>query len=131
VSGRVTFLGSFPRIEALLAICDLFVLPSVQESFGLAALEAMASGVPVIASYIGGIPEVVEHGVSGLLTAPDDTSGMIHNALRLLQDNELRRSFAHAARQRAETAFSEQIVLPQYRQAYETALERRLVSSGK
>lgn len=131
VSGRVTFLGSFPRIEALLAICDLFVLPSVLESFGLAALEAMASGVPVIASSIGGIPEVVEHGVSGLLTAPDDTAGMINNALRLLQDAELHRQFAHAARLRAETAFSEQIVLPQYRQAYEAALERRLVSSGR
>jgi N-acetyl-alpha-D-glucosaminyl L-malate synthase BshA len=131
VSGRVTFLGSFPRVEALLAVCDLFLLPSLQESFGLAALEAMASGVPVVASDVGGIPEVVEDGVSGLLAAPDDTATLVRHALRLLGDPELHRRFAQAARARAEAHFSEAVILPQYQQAYERALARRRSSSGR
>ncbi len=125
VNGRVSFLGSFPRIEELLSVCDLFLLPSVQESFGLAALEAMASGVPVVASRIGGIPEVVEDGVTGFLCPATDTEAMAGAALKLLENPELHRRFARAARERAMTVFGEEVVTPRYLSAYEDALAGR------
>ncbi len=131
VSGRVAFLGSFPRIEELLSVTDLFLLTSVQESFGLVALEAMASGVPVIASDAGGIPEVVSHGKTGFLHPVGDVTAMSASAIRLLSDKALHESFAQAARERASTVFSEQTVLPLYEKIYQDALERKLVSSGK
>jgi N-acetyl-alpha-D-glucosaminyl L-malate synthase BshA len=131
ISGRVAFLGSFPRIEDLLGICDLFLLPSIQESFGLAALEAMASGVPVIAAKTGGIPEVVEDGVSGFLYDQYDVEAMAQGAISLLSNPELHQQFSKAARDRAVTHFTEHQIVPMYEKAYEEALERRLVSSGK
>jgi len=131
VSGRVAFLGSFPRIEELLSVTDLFLLTSVQESFGLVALEAMASGVPVIASDAGGIPEVVSHSKTGFLHPVGDVTAMSASAIRLLSDKALHESFAQAARERASTVFSEQTVLPLYEKIYQDALERKLVSSGK
>ena len=71
----------------LLSVADVFLLPSAQESFGLAALEAMACEVPVVASRVGGLPEVVEDGVSGFLHALDDLDGMARSAVRLLTDD--------------------------------------------
>jgi L-malate glycosyltransferase len=131
ISGRVSFLGSFPRIEDLLAVCDLFLLPSTQESFGLAALEAMASGVPVIASNIGGIPEVVQDGVNGFLFNAYDVEGMAQSAIKLLSSKELHQQLSKAARESAVKNFSETTIVPMYMNAYEEALERRLVSNGK
>jgi L-malate glycosyltransferase len=131
ISGRVAFLGSFPRIEELLAVCDLFLLPSIAESFGLAALEAMASGVPVIASNIGGIPEVVQDGVNGFLFNTYDVDGMAESAIKLLTDSALHQQFSKAARECAVKNFSDTTIVPMYMKAYEEALERRLVSNGK
>ena len=128
VSGRVSFLGSFPRIEGLLSVCDLFLLPSVKESFGLAALEAMAAGVPVIASRTGGVPEVVEDGVTGFLCAERDVSGMAAAALKLLSDETLHAQFARAARKRAVTEFSERKAVPLYQRVCDEALSLRPVS---
>ena len=76
----------------LLSAADVFLLPSAQESFGLAALEAMACEVPVVASRVGGLPEVIEHGVNGFLHAPDDLDGMARvGAVALLTDDALHR----------------------------------------
>ena len=130
MSGRVAFLGTFPRIEDLLAVSDLFLLPSSKESFGLAALEAMASGVPVVASNIGGIPEVVSDGECGFLHDVGDVHAMADSAVKLLTDQELHARFAQCARTRAEAEFSETTVMPMYQQAYERALDRWLVPSG-
>ncbi|MEX2540394.1 MAG: N-acetyl-alpha-D-glucosaminyl L-malate synthase BshA [Trueperaceae bacterium] len=123
VSDRVAFLGSFPRVESLLALADLFLLPSRNESFGLAALEAMSSGVPVVGSSSGGLPEVVENGRSGCLREEDDVDGMIECAVALLRDPDLHERYRLAARERAVSEFSGELVVPRYLEAYRAALE--------
>ncbi|MEX2535485.1 MAG: N-acetyl-alpha-D-glucosaminyl L-malate synthase BshA [Trueperaceae bacterium] len=125
VADRVSFLGSFPRVEALLPLTDLFLLPSRNESFGLAALEAMASGVPVVGSASGGLPEVVEDGRSGCLRHEDDIDGMIACSLALLRDAQTHDSYRRAARERAVRHFAGELVVPQYLDAYRAALELR------
>ena len=131
VSGRVSFLGSFPRVEDILAVSDLFLLPSSKESFGLSALEAMAAGVPVVASDVGGIPEVVAHAQSGYLLPLGDVEGMARAAVRLLTDSDHHARFAGAARARAVDVFGEDQVLPLYQAAYVDALEASAVASGR
>lgn len=125
VGDRVHFLGSFPRVERLLALTDLFLLPSSKESFGLAALEAMASGVPVVGSATGGLPEVVEEGRSGCLRGEEDLDGMVACSLALLRDSEMLESYRQAARRRAVEQFAGELVLPQYLAAYREAMELR------
>jgi len=101
---------------------DLFLLPSSQESFGLAALEAMACEVPVVASRVGGIPEVVQHGVSGYLHAPDDLDGMADSTVRMLENSELHRRVARAARHTAVERFSDRQIVPLYESFYEEVI---------
>jgi N-acetyl-alpha-D-glucosaminyl L-malate synthase BshA len=124
VSERISFVGSFPRVEMLLAVADLFLLPSAQESFGLAALEAMASGMPVVASSTGGIPEVVEDGVTGSLHPVGDVDAMAASALRLLADPELLQRTSLAASERARLVFGETHITAAYLEAYRTAIGR-------
>jgi glycosyltransferase involved in cell wall biosynthesis len=88
------------------------------ESFGLAALEAMACGVPAVASRVGGLPEVVTDGVDGYLVPVDDTQAVAEAALRLLEDAELHARVAAAARRTAETRFTTTEIIPQYEQLY-------------
>jgi len=123
LGGRVSFLGSFPRVEELLAIGDLFLLPSAKESFGLVALEAMACGLPVVASNIGGIPEVVVHDETGYMHDLGDVEGMAESAIRILKDAELHERLASSGRARAETTFSETSIVPMYEAIYQKALE--------
>ena len=108
-----------------LRISDLFLLPSETESFGLAALEAMASGVPVIASNTGGLPEVIEHGVSGFLHEVGDTQAMANSALDILGSPLRLEAFRKQAKARSEV-FHIDAVLPQYEGLY-----NRLVSEKK
>jgi L-malate glycosyltransferase len=115
----VEALGEQDEVVPLLSVSDLFLLPSAQESFGLAALEAMACGVPVVASRVGGLPEVVEDGVSGFLRAPQDIDGMADAALALLTDPELHRQFAKAALDRVRRHFCAKHVVPQYEAYYQ------------
>jgi glycosyltransferase involved in cell wall biosynthesis len=82
-------------------VCDLFILPSETESFGLAALEAMACEVPVISSNAGGIPEVNVHGVTGYLSSVGDVADMANNAIKMLENEEVLKTFKHNALQRA------------------------------
>jgi len=125
VSADVEFVGEQDQVAPLLSASDVFLLPSAQESFGLAALEAMACEVPVVASRVGGLPELIEHGVSGFLHQPDDFDGMAASSLRLLTDQEFHASVAAAARRTAETLYCESRIVPMYEQYYEEVLRER------
>jgi N-acetyl-alpha-D-glucosaminyl L-malate synthase BshA len=114
----VEALGEQDQVVPLLSVSDLFVLPSAQESFGLAALEAMACEVPVVASRVGGLPEVVEDGVSGFLCRPDDIEGMARASISLLTDPALHAAFAKAALERVARKFCAAHVVPQYESYY-------------
>lgn len=119
----VQFLGEQDRVVPLLSASDVFVLPSAQESFGLAALEAMACELPVVASKIGGLPEVVEHGVSGFLHAPHDLDGMAESVVRLLTVPEVHARAAAASRHIAETRYADNRIVPVYESFYREILE--------
>ncbi len=123
LSGRVQFIEATPQIERFLAVADLFLLPSEQESFGLVALEAMACGVPVVASNAGGIPEVVLDGVTGLLRPVSDVPGMVQAALQILEDPARQRQMRQAAREWAMQQFRPESVLPRYLEIYQSVLE--------
>jgi N-acetyl-alpha-D-glucosaminyl L-malate synthase BshA len=122
ISGLVHAVGAQEEVIPLLSASDLFLLPSAQESFGLAALEAMACEVPVVASNVGGLPEVIEAGVSGFLHPPDAHDAMADSAVALLGDPERYRQVAHAARQRVLTRFCAEHVVPSYEACYEAVL---------
>jgi N-acetyl-alpha-D-glucosaminyl L-malate synthase BshA len=117
-SKNIFFLGSLKSTKEVLNISDLFILPSSKESFGLSALEAMACGVPVIASDSGGIPEVISHGESGLLNSVGDTYQMTKNALKLLSNESLLESFKINAYKQA-MKFDIEVILPKYEKLYE------------
>lgn len=119
---RIHFMGKQDNVAALLSCSDLFLLPSEKESFGLAALEAMACEVPVIASRTGGIPEVVEDGVSGALSEVGDTEKMIEDAVSILSDPGRHREMAAAARSRAVSLFEEKMIASKYVALYERLL---------
>lgn len=120
----ITFLGNLPAVEEVLVGADLFLLPSESESFGLAALEAMACAVPVVASNAGGLPEVVADGETGYLLPVGDVDGMTRATVELLSDDDRRRRFAAAARRRAVEVFDDTTVVARYRTLYESALDR-------
>ena len=101
---------------------DVFLLPSKEESFGLAALEAMACAVPVVAARVGGVPEVIEDGISGFLHAPDAVDEMAASTLRLLRDPDLHRRVSEAAVRRVHDKFTSDRIVPIYEAAYERLL---------
>jgi N-acetyl-alpha-D-glucosaminyl L-malate synthase BshA len=118
----VTFIGNLPMVEEVLLGAHLFLFASETESFGLAILEAMAAGVPVVAARVGGVPEVVVEGETGYLLPVGDVEGMAEAALGLLTDEERRCRFAAAARRRAVEEFSEEEMVARYREIYQRVL---------
>jgi L-malate glycosyltransferase len=121
---KCVFVGKQPNIVDYLSASDVLLLPSEQESFGLAALEAMACEVPVIASGVGGIPEVVTDGETGFLSEVGDIEKMAADAARLLSDIRLRREMGKHAREFAVTQYRTDIVIPRYIEFYERVLKR-------
>jgi len=114
-------LGNLKDVEKIIGIADLFLLPSETESFGLAALEAMAAKVPVISSNTGGIPEVNVHGFSGMLSSIGDIDDMAKNAVTLLKDVNLHKKFSENAYRQAKK-FSIENILPLYEKVYEDVM---------
>ena len=121
---EIRFLGKQEAVEELLAISDLFILPSENESFGLAALEAMACEVPVISSNVGGLPEVNIDGVTGYLCDVGDVNSMAARCIELLQDEESLAVFRKNAYNQAKR-FDINVVLPEYENYYRLVLDKR------
>jgi N-acetyl-alpha-D-glucosaminyl L-malate synthase BshA len=122
VTDRVVFLGKQDSVAEIMACADLLVLPSQNESFGLVALEAMASGVPVIASCAGGLPEVVDNGETGFLAPVGDVEAMADGAIQILRDDDTWRRFSTAAQASAVERYGTNIIIPQYERYYERIL---------
>ena len=122
---KVVFFGRSNEIDKILCFTDLFLLPSETESFGLAALEAMASGVPVISSNTGGIPEVNINGITGFLSNVGDVEEMSQNAIHILSDDARLKQFKQNARERS-YIFDLHNIVPQYEKIYEETLAKSL-----
>ncbi|HUY95174.1 MAG TPA: N-acetyl-alpha-D-glucosaminyl L-malate synthase BshA [Terracidiphilus sp.] len=127
---RVHFLGKQERVSELLPLADLMLMPSELESFGLAALEAMACKVPTIATRAGGVPELIEDGVNGLLFKVGDVPAMAEAAIALLRDEARLGEMRDAARRTAQKRFCASLVVPQYVRYYESFLKSAADQAG-
>lgn len=119
LSDAVSFVGERHDLVALLSSADLFLLTSAQESFGMAAMEAMACGTPVVASRVGGLPEVITDGVTGFLCDQDDADAMAARGVTLLTDTALHERIAAAGALTVRRHFCEDVIVPQYEALYE------------
>ena len=124
IQNRVHFLGKQERVHELLPVADLMLMPSELESFGLAALEAMACKVPTIATRVGGVPELIEDGVTGRLFAVGDVDAMAAAAIELLTDDARLNAMADAGRRAAQDHYCASRIIPVYEQYYERVLAR-------
>ena len=125
IQERVHFLGKQDRVNELLPLADLMLMPSELESFGLAALEAMACKVPSIATRVGGVSELIDDGVTGLLYDVGDVDAMAAGALGLLTDPVRLQAMREAGRKTAQTRFCATLVVPQYMRYYESVLNNQ------
>ncbi|SCA64139.1 N-acetyl-alpha-D-glucosaminyl L-malate synthase [Chlamydiales bacterium SCGC AG-110-P3] len=122
LSDCVTFYGASPEVDTLVSVADLMLLPSSQESFGLAALEAMVYGVPVVATETGGLPELILHGETGLLAPIGDVRSMAQQSIDLLSDDDRYRAMSCAVRSVAREKYSPMNIVAQYEAVYATAM---------
>src|SRR6202034_3242248 len=125
IQDRVHFLGKQSSVSEILPLADLLLMPSELESFGLAALEAMACKVPSIATRVGGVPELIDDGITGLLYAVGDVDAMAQGALGLLNDRARLEAMREAGRKTAQKRFCATLVVPQYVRYYEAVLANR------
>ncbi|MAM22158.1 N-acetyl-alpha-D-glucosaminyl L-malate synthase BshA [Croceibacter atlanticus] len=122
IANKVIFVGQSNEIDKILCFSDLFLLPSEAESFGLAALEAMVDGVPVISSNAGGLPEVNIHGESGFLSDVGDIDDMAANALKIFKDEKTLKEFKERAKKVAKY-FDINTIVPKYESLYQKAID--------
>ena len=123
VWGQIRFLGKQEPIEELLSIADVFLIPSGSETFGLAALEAMACNVPIVSSNIGGLPELNVDGETGFLCPLGDIDALTEKTRAILSDDALQQRLAEGARRRAVEMFDQDRIVPMYEAYYEQALQ--------
>lgn len=124
VDQHVTFLGKQDHVERLIPRAHVLLLPSELEAFGLAALEAMACGVPPVATNAGGVPELITHGQDGFLEPVGDVASQAARVIKLLTDGALHERMSAAARETAVRRFSTSLIIPQYERHYEQVLTR-------
>src|SRR5215831_15846330 len=124
IHNDVLFLGKLDNVHEKLSLADIILMPSELESFGLAALEGMACEVVPIATRVGGVPEVIEHGKSGYLADVGDVDTMARYAIELLTDDAKLRHMAKACRSVAQSRFCASMIIPQYEEFYRRTLER-------
>jgi L-malate glycosyltransferase len=124
IQDRVHFIGKQDNVNELLPLADLMLMPSEMESFGLAALEAMACGVPTIATDVGGVPELIDNGRNGLLFGVGDVEAMSAAAIALLGDEARLRTMSEAGRKTAQDHFCASRVIPLYEEYYERVVGR-------
>ena len=122
IHGRIHFMGKQERVNELLPLADLLLMPSELESFGLAALEAMACKVPSVATRVGGVPELIDDGVTGLLFSVGDVEAMAAGAVSLLKDRDRLEAMRDAGRKTAQKNFCSSLVVPHYVRYYEQVL---------
>ena len=122
---HVEFLGKQDHVERLIPQAHVLLLPSENESFGLAALEAMACRVPPVATRVGGVPELVTHGLDGFLEEPGDIDSQSARVIELLTNESLHERMSDAARNTALTRFDTERIIPQYEKYYEEVIARR------
>jgi N-acetyl-alpha-D-glucosaminyl L-malate synthase BshA len=125
LSDRVTFLGEQLDLVPWLSVADLFLLPSIQESFGMAALEAMACEVVVVASRVGGLPEIIEDGVTGFLCDPDDVDAMANRSVEVLSDPTRRQAMTDAASMLVRTRYCTETIVPLYERYYQDVTQQK------
>jgi N-acetyl-alpha-D-glucosaminyl L-malate synthase BshA len=123
IENNIHFYGKQDNIEEFIGISDLLLLPSETESFGLVALEAMACEVPVIATNVGGVPEVVRNGKDGFLTEPGNVEKMTDFSLKILEDDSTRVLMGKTARQSARDRFCSTKIIPAYEAFYRKVLD--------
>ncbi len=126
--GRIQFIEFVPNVEDYICVADVFLLPSEQESFGLAALEAMSCGVPVVAYNVGGLSEVVEHGTTGFLCDFADLDGMATRTLEVLLHPDTLLTLRFEARSRAIKHFTPELILPQYVAIYDALMTEKTMN---
>ena len=122
LAAHVEFVGEQQDLVPWLSAADVFLLPSAQESFGLAALEAMACEVPVIAFRVGGLPEIIEDGTTGFVCAPQSVAEMAERAIELLTDGQRRTDMGAAAADVVRTRYCTDRIVPLYEAAYRDVL---------
>jgi L-malate glycosyltransferase len=123
VKDYVDFLGKQNQVERLIRLAHVILMPSEMESFGLAALEAMACGVPAVATRVGGVPELITDGEDGFLEAPGDVTRLAERATQLVTDSALHARMAAAARKTATSRFCTEKIIPRYEDYYQQVLE--------
>jgi N-acetyl-alpha-D-glucosaminyl L-malate synthase BshA len=122
IEEKVIFLGQSNEVDKILCFSDLFLLPSEKESFGLAALEAMMTGTPVVSSNTGGLPEVNKEGVSGFLCDVGDVEAMAEKGIHILKNESRLQTFKQNAKKLA-SDFSIEAIVPKYEELYETTVK--------
>jgi N-acetyl-alpha-D-glucosaminyl L-malate synthase BshA len=131
LAGSALFLGNMPALEEVMPSADLYLLPSNSESFGLSALEAQACGVPVLGYAVGGLPEVVQHGVTGFLREVGDVEGLAEDGAALLLDGPRARAMKRASRERAVSLFEADAMVARYLDLYERVLAGEAAAVGR